>query len=47
MSLAFSHPSHKETFMRLVIERVRTEDSTDLPATEFFRTRGGYPTSRP
>lgn len=34
----------------LVIERVRTEDGTDLPATEFFRTArtmGGYLTSRP
>ncbi|MBB2912752.1 methionyl-tRNA formyltransferase [Streptosporangium becharense] len=26
----------------LVVERVRTEDGTDLPATEFFRTMGGY-----
>lgn len=26
----------------LVIERVRTEDGTDLPATEVFRTMGGY-----
>jgi methionyl-tRNA formyltransferase len=26
----------------LVIERVRTEDGTDLPATELFRTMGGY-----
>lgn len=26
----------------LVIERVRTEDGTELPATEFFRTMGGY-----
>lgn len=33
--------------MRLVIERVRTEDGTDLPATEFFRTFGSYLTSRP
>ena len=31
----------------LVIERVRTEDGTDLPATEFFRTMGGHLTSRP
>ena len=26
----------------LRIERVRTEDGTDLPATEYFRTMGGY-----
>lgn len=26
----------------LVIERVRTEDGTELPATELFRTMGGY-----
>jgi methionyl-tRNA formyltransferase len=26
----------------LVIERIRTEDGTDLPATEYFRTMGGY-----
>ncbi|MGR6918386.1 methionyl-tRNA formyltransferase [[Actinomadura] parvosata] len=31
----------------LVIERVRTEDGTDLPATELFRTMGGYLTRRP
>ncbi|WP_433325946.1 methionyl-tRNA formyltransferase [Spirillospora sp. CA-294931] len=31
----------------LVIERVRTEDGTDLPATEYFRKMGGYLTSRP
>ena len=31
----------------LVIERVRTEDGTDLPATEFFKTMGGYLTRRP
>ena len=31
----------------LVIERVRTEDGTDLPATEYFTTMGGYLTSAP
>lgn len=31
----------------LVIERVRTEDGTDLPATDYFRTMGGYLTDRP
>lgn len=31
----------------LVIEQVRTEDGTDLAATEVFRTMGGYLTSRP
>ncbi|MEV4172795.1 methionyl-tRNA formyltransferase [Nonomuraea sp. NPDC049709] len=31
----------------LVIERVRTEDGADLPATEVFRTMGGYLTGRP
>ncbi|EMD22242.1 methionyl-tRNA formyltransferase [Amycolatopsis azurea] len=31
----------------LVIERVRTEDGTELAATEYFRTMGGYLTSRP
>ncbi|HVV14361.1 methionyl-tRNA formyltransferase [Amycolatopsis sp.] len=31
----------------LVVERVRTEDGTDLAATEYFRTMGGYLTSRP
>ncbi|AHH94937.1 methionyl-tRNA formyltransferase [Kutzneria viridogrisea] len=31
----------------LVIERVRTEDGTELPATEYFRTMGGYLTARP
>ncbi|GIH75669.1 methionyl-tRNA formyltransferase [Planobispora longispora] len=31
----------------LVIERVRTEDGTDLPATEVFRTMGGYLTRQP
>ncbi|MEV4165535.1 methionyl-tRNA formyltransferase [Nonomuraea dietziae] len=31
----------------LVIERVRTDDGTDLPATELFRTMGGYLTRRP
>ncbi|WP_449064575.1 methionyl-tRNA formyltransferase [Planomonospora algeriensis] len=31
----------------LVIERVRTEDGADLPATEVFRTMGGYLTRRP
>jgi methionyl-tRNA formyltransferase len=31
----------------LVIEKVRTEDGADLPATEYFRTMGGYLTSRP
>lgn len=30
----------------LVIERVRTEDGTELPATDLFRTMGGYLTSR-
>ncbi|MEU5878990.1 methionyl-tRNA formyltransferase [Spirillospora sp. NPDC047279] len=31
----------------LVIERVRTEDGTDLPARELFRKMGGYLTDRP
>jgi len=31
----------------LVIERVRTEDGTELAATEYFRTMGGYLTTRP
>ncbi|GAA2208806.1 methionyl-tRNA formyltransferase [Nonomuraea monospora] len=31
----------------LVIERVRTEDGTSLPATEVFRTMGGYLTRHP
>ncbi|GGS68173.1 methionyl-tRNA formyltransferase [Planobispora rosea] len=31
----------------LVIERVRTEDGTDLPATAVFRTMGGYLTRQP
>ncbi|MFD5095496.1 methionyl-tRNA formyltransferase [Amycolatopsis thailandensis] len=31
----------------LVIERVRTEDGTELAATEYFRTMGGYLTARP
>jgi methionyl-tRNA formyltransferase len=31
----------------LVIEQVRTEDGTDLPATEVFRKMGGYLTARP
>ncbi|MFI7229582.1 methionyl-tRNA formyltransferase [Nonomuraea angiospora] len=31
----------------LVIERVRTEDGTDLPAGEVFRTMGGYLSRQP
>ncbi|WP_414938816.1 methionyl-tRNA formyltransferase [Amycolatopsis sp. cmx-11-51] len=31
----------------LVIERVRTEDGTELAATDYFRTMGGYLTARP
>ncbi|MFC4565276.1 methionyl-tRNA formyltransferase [Nocardiopsis mangrovi] len=31
----------------LLIERVRTEDGTDLAATEYFRTMGGYLTAHP
>ncbi|MEW1842076.1 methionyl-tRNA formyltransferase [Nonomuraea angiospora] len=31
----------------LVIERVRTEDGTDLPAAEVFRTMGGYLSRHP
>ncbi|SEG97746.1 methionyl-tRNA formyltransferase [Nonomuraea solani] len=31
----------------LVIEQVRTEDGTDLPAGEVFRTMGGYLTRQP
>ncbi|MFJ8787887.1 methionyl-tRNA formyltransferase [Streptomyces sp. NPDC102462] len=31
----------------LLVKRVRTEDGTELPATEHFRTMGGYLTSRP
>ncbi len=31
----------------LVIERVRTEDGTELAANEYFRTLGGYLTARP
>ncbi|MFD2354136.1 hypothetical protein ACFSTC_39895 [Nonomuraea ferruginea] len=30
----------------LVIERVRTDEGADLPATEVFRTMGGYLTGR-
>jgi methionyl-tRNA formyltransferase len=31
----------------LLVERVRTEDGAELAATEYFRTMGGYLTSRP
>jgi methionyl-tRNA formyltransferase len=31
----------------LVVERVRTEDGTELAATEYFRTMGGYLTTQP
>jgi methionyl-tRNA formyltransferase len=31
----------------LVIERVRTEDGTEIPASALFRTMGGYLTSHP
>lgn len=31
----------------LLIERVRTEDGTELPAHEHFKTMGGYLTTRP
>ena len=31
----------------LVIERVRTEDGTEMPARTYFRSMGGYLTSRP
>jgi methionyl-tRNA formyltransferase len=31
----------------LVVERVRTEDGTELAATDYFRTMGGYLTPRP
>ncbi|SCG55523.1 methionyl-tRNA formyltransferase [Micromonospora humi] len=31
----------------LVIERVRTEDGTEVPARAYFRTMGGYLTSHP
>lgn len=31
----------------LVIERIRRDDGTELPATEFFRGMGGYLTARP
>ncbi|REF00051.1 hypothetical protein [Thermomonospora umbrina] len=31
----------------LLIEQVRTDDGTDLPATEYFRTMGGYLTAHP
>ncbi|MEV7227378.1 methionyl-tRNA formyltransferase [Polymorphospora sp. NPDC051019] len=31
----------------LVVKRVRTDDGTELPATEYFRTMGGYLTDRP
>jgi methionyl-tRNA formyltransferase len=31
----------------LVVERVRTEDGTEYPATEYFRTMGGYLTAHP
>lgn len=33
--------------MPLVIERVRTEDGTELPDTEFIRTTGCHLTGRP
>ncbi|WP_018546578.1 methionyl-tRNA formyltransferase [Streptomyces sp. LaPpAH-108] len=31
----------------LLVRRVRTEDGTELAATDYFRTMGGYLTSRP
>ncbi|MEU9734903.1 methionyl-tRNA formyltransferase [Streptomyces sp. NPDC048002] len=31
----------------LLVQRVRTEDGTEYPATEYFRTMGGYLTPRP
>lgn len=31
----------------LVVKRVRTEDGTELAATDYFRTMGGYLTARP
>ncbi|MFF9774434.1 methionyl-tRNA formyltransferase [Streptomyces sp. NPDC013978] len=31
----------------LVVKRVRTEDGTELAATDYFRTMGGYLTDRP
>ncbi|MER7571584.1 methionyl-tRNA formyltransferase [Streptomyces sp. NPDC126514] len=31
----------------LLVQRVRTEDGTEYPATEYFRTMGGYLTARP
>ncbi|MFD8912266.1 methionyl-tRNA formyltransferase [Streptomyces sp. NPDC059575] len=31
----------------LLVRRVRTEDGAELPAVEYFRTMGGYLTSRP
>jgi methionyl-tRNA formyltransferase len=31
----------------LVVERVRTDDGTELAATEYFRTMGGYLTTQP
>lgn len=31
----------------LLVKRVRTEDGTELAATDYFRTMGGYLTDRP
>lgn len=31
----------------LCVTRVRTEDGADHPASDFFKTMGGYLTSRP
>lgn len=39
--------AHRGRSHGLVIERVRTDGGADLPATEFFRTMGGYLTGRP
>ena len=31
----------------LLLRRVRLDDGTELPATEYFRSMGGYLTSHP
>jgi methionyl-tRNA formyltransferase len=39
--------AHNGRCRGLLVRRVRTEDGTELAATEYFRTMGGYLTARP
>ncbi|AZS89004.1 methionyl-tRNA formyltransferase [Streptomyces griseoviridis] len=39
--------AHSGTGRGLLVRRVRTEDGTELAAADYFRTMGGYLTSRP